>query len=62
MGFLADIEAIFLICGFLALHLNLGLATITHDYVHLKKLKILLLYLVRVSLIEVSKYTLELFL
>nr|YP_009511957.1 succinate dehydrogenase subunit 4 [Melanthalia intermedia]AXI97884.1 succinate dehydrogenase subunit 4 [Melanthalia intermedia] len=61
-GILVDIEIIILISGFLLLHINLGLQTILNDYIHIKRIKITLLILTRLSNIEVSRYILELIL
>lgn len=59
---LIDIEISILIFGFLSLHMNLGLQTILNDYIHIRKVKIFLLILVRISSIETNKYFLELLL
>lgn len=60
LGFIFDIEIIILILGFLFLHINLGLKSIIYDYLHTKKIKLILLILARISMIEISRYFLEL--
>lgn len=60
LGFLIDIEIILLVSGFLFLHINLGLRAIISDYIHVKKIKLISLILVRISLIEITRYILEL--
>nr|YP_010199826.1 succinate dehydrogenase subunit 4 [Gracilaria tikvahiae]UAD89834.1 succinate dehydrogenase subunit 4 [Gracilaria tikvahiae] len=61
-GILLDIEIIVLVSGLALLHMNLGLRTILTDYIHIEKIKITLLFLVRISSIEISRYLLELLL
>nr|YP_010888154.1 succinate dehydrogenase subunit 4 [Fushitsunagia catenata]WJJ67931.1 succinate dehydrogenase subunit 4 [Fushitsunagia catenata] len=58
VGFIIDIEINFAIIGFLLFHANLGLTAIFSDYIHIKKLKVILLVLVRVSIIELTSYIL----
>lgn len=62
VGLLIDIEVFLFIYGFIGLHINLGLHTIIYDYIHIEKIKILLLYLIRISIIEIFKHFLDLFL
>nr|YP_004062170.1 SdhD [Gracilariophila oryzoides]ADR03186.1 SdhD [Gracilariophila oryzoides]APC24932.1 succinate dehydrogenase subunit 4 [Gracilariophila oryzoides] len=61
-GILIDIEILIFLIGFLFLHISLGLKTILNDYIHINKIKIILLVLVRISSIEISRYILELLL
>nr|YP_009490439.1 SdhD [Gracilaria textorii]AWH62625.1 SdhD [Gracilaria textorii] len=61
-GILLDIEIIVLIIGLALLHINLGLKTILIDYIHIKKIKITLLFLIRISSIEISRCLIELLL
>nr|YP_010199601.1 succinate dehydrogenase subunit 4 [Gracilaria cearensis]UAD89459.1 succinate dehydrogenase subunit 4 [Gracilaria cearensis] len=61
-GILLDVEIIVLIIGLALLHMNLGLRTILTDYIHINKIKITLLFLIRTSSIEISRYLLELLL
>nr|AHX02556.1 succinate:cytochrome c oxidoreductase subunit 4 [Sebdenia flabellata] len=62
VGFLIDIELILSITGFLVLHINLGLKAILNDYIHIKKIKFLVIALIRMSTIEITMYALELLL
>nr|UAD89509.1 succinate dehydrogenase subunit 4 [Gracilaria changii] len=62
IGILIDVEIVILISGLVALHMSLGLRTIVNDYIHLNKVKIVLLSLIRVSGIEISRYILEILL
>nr|APC24907.1 succinate dehydrogenase subunit 4 [Gracilariopsis andersonii] len=61
-GILIDLEILIFLAGFLFLHISLGLKTILNDYIHINKIKIILLVLVRISSIEISRYILELLL
>nr|YP_010199726.1 succinate dehydrogenase subunit 4 [Gracilaria flabelliformis]UAD89684.1 succinate dehydrogenase subunit 4 [Gracilaria flabelliformis] len=61
-GILLDIEIIVLIISLALLHMNLGLRTILTDYIHIEKIKIALLFFIRISSIEISRYLLELLL
>nr|YP_010199902.1 succinate dehydrogenase subunit 4 [Gracilariopsis tenuifrons]UAD89962.1 succinate dehydrogenase subunit 4 [Gracilariopsis tenuifrons] len=61
-GILIDLEIFIFLIGFLFLHISLGLKTILNDYIHINKIKIILLVLVRISSIEISRYILELLL
>nr|YP_009511831.1 succinate dehydrogenase subunit 4 [Gracilaria ferox]AXI97708.1 succinate dehydrogenase subunit 4 [Gracilaria ferox]UAD89659.1 succinate dehydrogenase subunit 4 [Gracilaria ferox] len=61
-GILVDVEITVLIIGFVLLHMNLGLKAILTDYLHIKKIKITLLFLIRISSIEISRYLVELLL
>lgn len=60
-SFSYDIEIMFMISSFLILHLTSGLKTVVNDYLHENSLKIFLLILVRLSSLELLRYTLELF-
>nr|YP_009511881.1 succinate dehydrogenase subunit 4 [Hydropuntia rangiferina]AXI97758.1 succinate dehydrogenase subunit 4 [Hydropuntia rangiferina]UAD89784.1 succinate dehydrogenase subunit 4 [Hydropuntia rangiferina] len=62
LGVIIDIEIILFISGLILLHLNFGLSTILSDYVHINKIKLILLFLIRLSTIEISRYILELLL
>ena len=61
-GFLIDVEIFALVTGFLFCHIHLGLKTIISDYIHTKKIKLVLTILIRVSAIELTRYVLELLL
>nr|YP_009511907.1 succinate dehydrogenase subunit 4 [Gracilariopsis longissima]AXI97834.1 succinate dehydrogenase subunit 4 [Gracilariopsis longissima]UAD89936.1 succinate dehydrogenase subunit 4 [Gracilariopsis longissima] len=61
-GILIDLEIFVFPIGFLFLHISLGLKTILNDYIHINKIKKILLVLVRISSIEISRYALELLL
>nr|YP_011017030.1 succinate dehydrogenase subunit 4 [Gracilaria hainanensis]WQB61708.1 succinate dehydrogenase subunit 4 [Gracilaria hainanensis] len=61
-GILLDVEIVILLIGLIFLHMNLGLRAILTDYVHIKKIKIMLLFLIRISSVELSRYILELLL
>nr|YP_010199551.1 succinate dehydrogenase subunit 4 [Crassiphycus birdiae]YP_010199876.1 succinate dehydrogenase subunit 4 [Crassiphycus usneoides]UAD89409.1 succinate dehydrogenase subunit 4 [Crassiphycus birdiae]UAD89884.1 succinate dehydrogenase subunit 4 [Crassiphycus usneoides] len=61
-GILLDIEIIILISNLISLHMNLGLRVILNDYIHINKIKIALLFLIRVAGIEISRYILEILL
>nr|YP_008963785.1 succinate:cytochrome c oxidoreductase subunit 4 [Grateloupia angusta]AGO19298.1 succinate:cytochrome c oxidoreductase subunit 4 [Grateloupia angusta] len=61
-GFLIDIEVFVLIMGFLFCHVHLGLKTIISDYIHIKKVKLILVILIRILAIELTRYVLELLL
>ena len=60
VGILIDVEIILLVFGFLLLHISLGLKTIVSDYIHIKKIKFISSTLIRISLIEITRYILEL--
>nr|YP_009365186.1 SdhD [Gracilaria changii]ARJ60468.1 SdhD [Gracilaria changii]ART65137.1 SdhD [Gracilaria changii] len=62
IGILIDVEIIILIGGLVSLHMGFGLRTIVNDYIHVNKIKIALLALIRVSGIEISRYILEILL
>nr|YP_010937573.1 succinate dehydrogenase membrane anchor subunit [Grateloupia asiatica]WKW95603.1 succinate dehydrogenase membrane anchor subunit [Grateloupia asiatica] len=59
-GFLIDVEIFVLAMGFLFCHIHLGLKTIISDYIHTKKVKLVLIILTRISAIELTRYALEL--
>ena len=59
-SFLIDVEIFILIFGFLILHISLGLRTIIFDYIHVKKVKLISFTLIRISLMEITRYILEL--
>nr|YP_009490389.1 SdhD [Gracilaria spinulosa]AWH62549.1 SdhD [Gracilaria spinulosa] len=61
-GIFLDVEIVVLIIGFVLIHMNLGLKTILVDYIHIEKIKITLLFLIRISSIEISRYFVELLL
>ena len=60
LGLLIDIEITLLVFGFLLLHISLGLNTIVSDYIHIKKIKFISSTLIRIALIEITRYILEL--
>nr|UAD89534.1 succinate dehydrogenase subunit 4 [Agarophyton chilense] len=57
-----DIEIAILIMGLVVLHMNFGLKTILNDYIHINKIKIFLVFLIRLSSIEIGRYILEILL
>lgn len=59
-GFIIDIEIFIFIIGFLFYHMHLGLKTIISDYIHIRKVKLALIILTRISTIELTRYALEL--
>nr|YP_010199776.1 succinate dehydrogenase subunit 4 [Gracilaria multipartita]UAD89734.1 succinate dehydrogenase subunit 4 [Gracilaria multipartita] len=61
-GILLDVEVIVLIISLTTLHMNLGLRTILTDYIHIERVKITLLFLIRISSIEINRYLIELLL
>lgn len=54
IGFILDIEINLALIGFLLFHVNLGLKAIFSDYIYIKKLKVILLVLIRISTIELT--------
>nr|YP_009130758.1 SdhD [Agarophyton chilense]AKA27613.1 SdhD [Agarophyton chilense]ASP44541.1 succinate:cytochrome c oxidoreductase subunit D [Agarophyton chilense] len=61
-GLMLDIEIAILIMGLVVLHMNFGLKTILNDYIHINKIKIFLVFLIRLSSIEIGRYILEILL
>lgn len=59
--FFYDTEIIFLIISFLFLHFGSGLKTILKDYFHNINLIILIILFLRILIIDLLRYTLELF-
>nr|AIY34306.1 succinate dehydrogenase membrane anchor subunit [Grateloupia taiwanensis] len=59
-GFIIDIEIFVFIIGFLFYHVHLGLKTIINDYIHIRKVKLALIILTRISTVELTRYALEL--
>nr|YP_009445888.1 succinate dehydrogenase hydrophobic subunit [Betaphycus gelatinus]ATX68829.1 succinate dehydrogenase hydrophobic subunit [Betaphycus gelatinus] len=59
LGLTFEVEIIVLVLGFIVLHIRLGIITILNDYVHIKKIKSICLFSVKVLSIEVSKYVME---
>ena len=59
-SFFYDIEVIFFIISLLILHITLGLQTTLNDYLHNKRVKILLVVLTRLASLELLRYVLEL--
>nr|YP_009988306.1 succinate:cytochrome c oxidoreductase subunit 4 [Gelidiella acerosa]QNM39444.1 succinate:cytochrome c oxidoreductase subunit 4 [Gelidiella acerosa] len=58
---LIDIEFIILNIGFIFFHVSRGIQTITKDYVHVEKINLISLLIIRISYIELVRYFLELF-
>nr|YP_010555052.1 succinate dehydrogenase hydrophobic subunit [Kappaphycus malesianus]UYR20473.1 succinate dehydrogenase hydrophobic subunit [Kappaphycus malesianus] len=58
-GLCLEVEIIVLLLGFIVFHVRIGIITILHDYVHVKKVKLILLSLAKILSIEISKYILE---
>nr|YP_010947440.1 succinate dehydrogenase hydrophobic subunit [Mimica arnoldii]WGO62526.1 succinate dehydrogenase hydrophobic subunit [Mimica arnoldii] len=58
-GLTFEIEVIVLLLSFMIIHIKVGVITILYDYVHIKKVKLLFLSLVKVLSIEVSKCVVE---
>nr|YP_009511806.1 succinate dehydrogenase subunit 4 [Gracilaria caudata]AXI97683.1 succinate dehydrogenase subunit 4 [Gracilaria caudata] len=61
-GILLDVEIIILISSLISLHMNFGLRAILNDYIHSNKIKVALLFLIRVAGIEISRYIFEILL
>nr|YP_009040500.1 succinate dehydrogenase hydrophobic subunit [Kappaphycus striatus]AHG98599.1 succinate dehydrogenase hydrophobic subunit [Kappaphycus striatus] len=59
LGLCLEVEIIILLLGFIVFHVKTGIITILHDYVHVKKVKLIFLSLAKISSIEISKYILE---
>nr|QJH88476.1 Sdh4 [Pterocladia lucida] len=59
-AFLIDIEFIILNLSFIFLHINLGIKTIVQDYIHVERVNLLSLILIRVCYIELIRYSMEL--
>nr|YP_010732366.1 succinate dehydrogenase subunit 4 [Hypnea brasiliensis]WCH58030.1 succinate dehydrogenase subunit 4 [Hypnea brasiliensis]WDY85162.1 succinate dehydrogenase subunit 4 [Hypnea brasiliensis] len=53
-GIILDLEIVFFFIGFLLVHISLGICSILYDYVHLKKIKIFSIFLVKISSIEIA--------
>lgn len=60
-GMILDLEIIFFVISFLWIHISLGVCSILYDYMHIKKIKIFSIFLVKISSIEVTKNVMELF-
>nr|QNM39651.1 succinate:cytochrome c oxidoreductase subunit 4 [Gelidiella fanii] len=58
---LIDIEFILVNVGFFFLHINKGVQTIIRDYIHIEKINLISLLIIRISYIELIRYFLELF-
>lgn len=58
-SFLFDLEIIFCLSSFIILHLIIGLKTIIMDYLQNYTLKIFLVILIRLSNLELLRYTLD---
>lgn len=59
---LIDIEIYFLIQILIFLHINMGLVVIISDYIHIKKVKTIFLFSLRILAIEILRCSLELLL
>lgn len=53
-AFLVDIEIGLGVLGFILLHVNLGLRTLLNDYIHIPKIKLITLSLMRVLIISLT--------
>nr|WCH57670.1 succinate dehydrogenase subunit 4 [Hypnea sp.] len=62
IGIIFDIEITFFFISFLFVHITMGVFAILCDYIHIKKLKYISIFLMKISAIEVSKNIIELFL
>ena len=60
-SFIIDLEIIFCLSSFLILHLIIGFKTIIMDYLQNYTLKIFLVILIRLSNLELLRYTLDFF-
>ena len=60
-SFIIDLEFIFCLSSFLILHLIIGFKTIIMDYLQNYTLKIFLVILIRLSNLELLRYTLDFF-
>lgn len=60
--FLLDIEIFLLIQTLLFLHINMGFVNIINDYIHIKTIKLIYIFLVRILIIEMLRCSLELLL
>nr|YP_009546255.1 succinate:cytochrome c oxidoreductase subunit 4 [Gelidium gabrielsonii]AYO27603.1 succinate:cytochrome c oxidoreductase subunit 4 [Gelidium gabrielsonii] len=58
---LIDIEFLIVNMSFFLFHVNLGLKTIVKDYVHLEKMHLMLLIVVKIVYIELIGHLVELF-
>nr|YP_010484906.1 succinate:cytochrome c oxidoreductase subunit 4 [Hypnea cervicornis]UVW80600.1 succinate:cytochrome c oxidoreductase subunit 4 [Hypnea cervicornis]WCH57958.1 succinate dehydrogenase subunit 4 [Hypnea marchantiae] len=60
-GIIFDLEIVFFVIGFLFTHISLGICSILYDYIHIKKLKYLFIFLVKILSIEIAKNIMEFF-
>nr|WCH57910.1 succinate dehydrogenase subunit 4 [Hypnea nidulans] len=60
-GVIIDSEIVFFIIGFLLVHISLGVSSILHDYIHIKKIKYFFIFLVKVLSMEIVKNIMEFF-
>nr|WCH57934.1 succinate dehydrogenase subunit 4 [Hypnea nidifica] len=56
-----DLEIVFFIIGFLLTHISIGICSILHDYMHIKKIKGFSIFLVKICSIEVVQNITEFF-
>nr|YP_009131075.1 hypothetical protein Atax.mt.29 [Asparagopsis taxiformis]AHX02411.1 hypothetical protein Atax.mt.29 [Asparagopsis taxiformis] len=59
---LIDVEIYLLVNSLLFLHLKTGLLTILDDYIHRAQIKLILIFFIRILVIEILRYSLELLL
>nr|WCH57646.1 succinate dehydrogenase subunit 4 [Hypnea wynnei] len=60
-GVVLDLELVFFVIGFLLIHISIGICAILYDYVHIKKIKCVLIFLVKISSIEITRSIMEFF-
>lgn len=61
-GIIFDFELLFLVQGFLLLHIKAGFESIINDYIHSNVLRLIYLILLRILVLEIILYSLEFFL
>nr|YP_009317570.1 succinate:cytochrome c oxidoreductase subunit 4 [Gelidium sinicola]AOX49022.1 succinate:cytochrome c oxidoreductase subunit 4 [Gelidium sinicola] len=58
---LIDIEFLIINVSLFLIHINLGLKTIAKDYVHLEKIHLIFSTMIKITYIELIRYSIELF-
>nr|YP_009445915.1 succinate dehydrogenase hydrophobic subunit [Eucheuma denticulatum]ATX68857.1 succinate dehydrogenase hydrophobic subunit [Eucheuma denticulatum] len=58
-GLIFEIEVIIVLLGFIIFHVRIGIITILYDYIHVRKIRLFFLSLVKILSIEMSKYIVE---
>lgn len=62
VSIIIDFEVLFLIQGFLLLHVKTGLESIINDYIHNSTIRLVYLILLRILVLEIILCSLEFFL